>query len=210
MLGQVLIEITREGLNDCITFVSGHFDVALKHISGIVLAVLENAGEIEVTDIHAGKYIKVAVIFTRDGLDKITKIYNSVKEYIELIPIRVGDEFETDVRQFLNDLANYLRKFKSMNSVLTFYMKYQSWFEEFHLSRRIEEVTTDFRRLVLVIMKFKLVIAMSSYHCIESSIPAAFNSIKNTINYATVSVFGTQLLSNLTKVFTNKPFFFFF
>merc|ERR1719468_435885 len=196
MLGQVLIEITREGLNDCITFVSGHFDVALKHISGIVLAVLENAGEIEVTDIHAGKYIKVAVIFTRDGLDKITKIYNSVKEYIELIPIRVGDEFETDVRQFLNDLANYLRKFKSMNSVLTFYMKYQSWFEEFHLSRRIEEVTTDFRSHLLDIGRQLAKLKATISHYWSKTI----GLIQRTISDYPLLAYGVSVGKKVVKV----------
>jgi len=74
-----------------------------------------------------------------------TEVYKEWNEYLALLPTSVGGELEADIARILNDLSDFLKKFKTFNKVVALYWDYQSWFEEFHLSQHFEDVTSDLR-----------------------------------------------------------------
>jgi len=45
----------------------------------------------------------------------------------------------------MTELAKQVKRIKVFNEILNFYMDYQSWFEEFHLTEYVEEATGDLK-----------------------------------------------------------------
>ena len=70
---------------------------------------------------------------------------SQVQNTLIQIPISLSQDIEQDIHEFLQGLATSIRKVKSMNQILAFYLDYQSWFEEIHLSSRLQDVYTDLR-----------------------------------------------------------------
>ena len=97
-------------------------------------------------DFNAGDYVKVTVLLMRDNLEKVSKNYLDLKQSLAVIPAVLGAEMDADMDELLAGAAQYLKKFKAVNDALSFYWAYQSWFEEFHFSSRIEEATQDLKR----------------------------------------------------------------
>ena len=115
-------------------------------ITEIKLAIIDELAQLEVGDFNARDYVKVAVNVVRMTLEKVTEVYKEWHEYLAMLPASVSNEFDADVARFLNDVQRFLKKFKTLNKVLAVYYDYQSWFEEFHLSQRVEHVTSDLKR----------------------------------------------------------------
>ena len=57
----------------------------------------------------------------------------------------LGGEFDRDINEFMTELAKQVKRIKVFNEILNFYMDYQSWFEEFHLTEYVEEATGDLK-----------------------------------------------------------------
>ena len=110
------------------------------------MAIIDELAQLEVGDFNARDYVKVAVNVVRMTLEKVTEVYKEWHEYLAMLPASVSNEFDADVARFLNDVQRFLKKFKTLNKVLAVYYDYQSWFEEFHLSQRVEHVTSDLKR----------------------------------------------------------------
>ena len=146
VVAKTFIEIAQEVANDAVEFVFVHFQGTWEFIMEIRSVIIDELAQLEVGDFNARDYVKVAVKFVRVALEKVTEVYKTWSEYLALLPAEVGGELEADVARFLNDLSQFLKKFKTFNKVVALYWDYQSWFEEFHLSQRIEDVTSDFRR----------------------------------------------------------------
>ena len=115
-------------------------------ITEIKLAIIDELAQLEVGDFNTRDYVKVAVNVVRMTLEKVTEVYKEWHEYLAMLPASVSNEFDADVARFLNDVQRFLKKFKTLNKVLAVYYDYQSWFEEFHLSQRVEHVTSDLKR----------------------------------------------------------------
>lgn len=62
-----------------------------------------------------------------------------------LLNSALGGEFDRDINEFMTELAKQVKRIKVFNEILNFYMDYQSWFEEFHLTEYVEEATGDLK-----------------------------------------------------------------
>ena len=144
--GKALVEMTQVVVNDAVRFVFDHFQGTWEFVTEIKLAIIDELAQLEVGDFNARDYIKVAVNLVRLTLEKVTVVYKEWHEYLAMLPASVSSEFDADVARFLNDVQRFLKKFKTLNKVLAVYYDYQSWFEEFHLSQRVEHVTSDLKR----------------------------------------------------------------
>jgi hypothetical protein len=61
------------------------------------------------------------------------------------IPFNVSQDLVDDLQQALQLVASSLQNVKSLNTVLAFYKDYQSWFEEIHLTSRLQQIYRDFQ-----------------------------------------------------------------
>ena len=62
-----------------------------------------------------------------------------------LLNSALGGEFDRDINEFMTELAKQVKRIKVFNEILNFYMDYQSWFEEFHFTERLEDVVGDLK-----------------------------------------------------------------
>ena len=108
--------------------------------------LFDKMAQIEFSEVNAGEQMKITVHWLHDSLQTWRNIYKEICDYLALIPTEVGHDIDADLHSFLKDLSAYVKKFKAFNEALTFYFEYQSWFEEFHFSSRVQEVTSDVRR----------------------------------------------------------------
>ncbi len=90
-----------------------------------------------------GSGVRSFLFAFRDFLEWFSDNYRMYKEYFLAIPISLGNELDADLREFLTVASRSLKQFKVVNEVLTFYLEYQSWFEEFHFSRHLQETFTE-------------------------------------------------------------------
>merc|ERR1719189_1437835 len=142
---RALVDIVQDVANDAVHFVFEHFKGTWEFAMQIKMAVIDEMAQLEISDFNVSDYVKVAVTVVRKALEKVTEVYKTWSEYLALLPTEVGGELEADISRILNNLSDFLKKFKTFNKVVALYWDYQSWFEEFHLSQRIEDVTSDFR-----------------------------------------------------------------
>merc|ERR1712079_201276 len=174
IVAKSFIDITQEVTNDAVRFIFVHFQGTWEFIMEIRSVVVEEMAQLEVSDFNARAYVKVAVKAVRLTLEKVTEVYKTWSEYLSMLPLEISAELEADVTRFLNDLSQFLKKFKTFNKVVGLYYDYQSWFEEFHLSQRIEDVTSDFRSQLVNIAR-----QLSE---IKASILKYWNSVQGKIN----------------------------
>jgi len=174
IVAKSFIDITQEVTNDAVRFIFVHFQGTWEFIMEIRSVVVEEMAQLEVSDFNARAYVKVAVKAVRLTLEKVTEVYKTWSEYLSMLPLEISAELEADVTRFLNDLSQFLKKFKTFNKLATFYWDYQSWFEEFHLSQRIEDVTSDFRSQLVDIAR--------QLSQIKASILNYWNSVQGKIN----------------------------
>lgn len=145
---QPLIDVTHDALSNSLTFAFEHIKSSVDMIAKLnqkLMFTLANSIEFS-NDVNTGEYIKMTVHLFRDGLESWRQVYAQIKDYLAFIPVQVGSELDADVHAFFKELRQYLNKFKAINQALDFFWEYQSWFEEFHLSTHVEEVTRDVRR----------------------------------------------------------------
>ena len=143
---KALVDIVQDVANDAVHFVFEHFKGTWEFAMQIKMAVIEEMAQLEISDFNVSDYVKVAVTVVRKALEKVTEVYKEWNEYLALLPTEVGGELEADISRILNNLSDFLKKFKTFNKVVALYWDYQSWFEEFHLSQHFEDVTSDLRR----------------------------------------------------------------
>ena len=147
---KTLVDIVQDVANDAVHFVFEHFQGTWEFLMQIKLAVIEEMAQLEVNNFNVKDYVKVSVTIVRKALEKVTEVYKEWQEYLAVLPAEVGGELEADIARILNDVSHFLKKFKTFNKILALYFDYQSWFEEFHLSQRFEDVTSDLRRYVIM------------------------------------------------------------
>ena len=70
---------------------------------------------------------------------------SQVQNTLTQIPFNLSQDIEQDIHEILQGLATSIRKVKSLNQILAFYLDYQSWFEEIHFTSKLQEVYTDLR-----------------------------------------------------------------
>ena len=61
------------------------------------------------------------------------------------IPLILSGEIDREFNEFMIEFAKNIKKIKAFNELLNFYMDYQSWFEEFHFTERLENAVGDMK-----------------------------------------------------------------
>ena len=101
--------------------------------------------DIQLQNLSTPERIEQALHLVRESLSfwatKMAHLQNVLME----IPFNVSQDLADDVHQALQLVASSLKNVKSLNTVLAFYKDYQSWFEEIHLTSRLQQIYRDFQ-----------------------------------------------------------------
>merc|ERR1712088_506882 len=125
---RALVDIVQDVANDAVHFVFEHFKGTWEFAMQIKMAVIDEMAQLEISDFNVSDYVKVAVTVVRKALEKVTEVYKEWNEYLALLPTEVGGELEADISRILNNLSDFLKKFKTFNKMVALYWDYQSWF----------------------------------------------------------------------------------
>ena len=101
--------------------------------------------EVDMTDMSLNDQIKNTIHLIGDSLQWISEKYREFREEVFDIPLALRGEIDEDLDKLLVEASKYLKKFKIFNELLTFYMDYQSWFEEFHFTKCLEDAAGDLK-----------------------------------------------------------------
>ena len=101
--------------------------------------------DMQLQNLGTSERIEQALHLVRESLSfwatKMAHLQNVLME----IPFNVSQDLADDVHQALQLVASSLKNVKSLNTVLAFYKDYQSWFEEIHLTSRLQQIYRDFQ-----------------------------------------------------------------
>ena len=101
--------------------------------------------DMQLQNLGTSQRIEQALHLVRESLsfwaNKMATLQNALME----IPFNVSQDLADDLQQALQLVASSLQNVKSLNTVLAFYKDYQSWFEEIHLTSRLQQIYRDFQ-----------------------------------------------------------------
>jgi len=196
LVRKAFVDMYQDVINNYISFVFEQLKSVFGLVAQLRQSLINEIAAIEVGDFNAGDCVKVTVLLLRDNLDKLSRHYAQFKERLALIPATLGAEVNSDLNDFLEGLARHLKKFKTVNEALNFYWEYQSWFEEFHLSRHIEEATQDLRSYMVDISR-QLSVAKATVMKIWNK---TMGLINKTLNDYPLLAYGVSVGKKMLRV----------
>ena len=111
----------------------------------VTLAMINKMADLDITDMNINDQIKKTIHIIGDGLHWFSEKYREFKDDVLDIPLILSGEIDREFNEFMIEVAKNIKKIKAFNELLNFYMDYQSWFEEFHFTERLEDVVGDLK-----------------------------------------------------------------
>ena len=155
------LRMTQKGLQVCKTWVSISFATVSEFINSSFATVksLKSASQDLLRQIAAyqvklmgdismestSQMIEQTLHFVRESLSFWASKVSHLQTVLMEIPLDVSQELINDLQKALQYVANSLKNVKTLNQILAFYKDYQSWFEEIHLTARLQQIYIDFQ-----------------------------------------------------------------
>ena len=147
-VGKIFADVTKDLVSTCMDYLGDYTYNLVMLADQWQRAVLLQIGDVDITDMSLNDQIKNTIHVIGDSLQWISEKYREFRENVLDIPLVLSGEIDRDMNEFMVEVAKQMKKFKIFNDMLIFYMDYQSWFEEFHFTKYMEDATGDLKMYV--------------------------------------------------------------